>query len=259
MKNSVSQRLYLHVSVLTFLLLILTFLQGCDSLSGSQSDEGTDLNPQTLLQSNPNPEKQRLEITLNPASQLPPILVADTTFVLELYSDKTNDSSNYVLNTPRRIELEYGIIRRLLKRYGIDIQILNSNSITRNDMHNHVNLTRLLKRYGITPQVLSAHGDQLSDSLLAQYAITDAVLLLEDVTPEDLLSYNAFNSLLNTYQTSVEEYIRDQKETLPEVTVLGYLDNEGTELELAINIEVYDEVIVEMSDDPDIINILQLN
>jgi len=259
MKKSVSQRPYPHVSVLAFLLLILTFLQGCDSLSGSQPEEGPDLNPQTLLQSNPNPDKQRLELTLNPASQFTPILVADTTFVLELYSDKMGDSSNYVLTVPRRIELEYGVIRRLLKRYGIDIQILGSSSITRSDMQNHVNLTRLLKRYGITPQVLSTHGDQLSDTLLSQYAITEEVLLFEGVTQDDISSYNTFNSLLNEYQTSVEQYIRDQKETPPEVTVLGYLDNDGTELEIVVNTEVFDEVLIEMSDDPDIISILQSN
>ena len=259
MKNSVSQRPYLHVSVLTFLVLILTFLQGCDSLSGSHPEEGPDLNHQTPLQSNPNPDIQRLELTLNPSSQRSPILEVDTTFVLELYSDKTEDSSNYVLNVSRRIELEYGILRRLLKRYGIDIQILNSNSVTRSDMHNHVNLTRLLKRYGITPQVLGTQGDQLSDTLLAQYAITEEVLQFEGITQDDISNYNAFNSLLNIYQTSVEQYIRDQKETPSEVTVLGYLDNEGTELEITVNSEVFDEVIIEMSDDPDIISILQSN
>ena len=259
MKKSVSKRPNLHVSVLTFLVLILTFLQGCDSLSGSHPEESPDLDPQTQLQSNPNPGKQRLELTLNPTSQLNPILVADTTFVLELYSDKTDDSSNYVLTVPRRIELEYGILRRLLKRYGLDIQTLDSNSVTRNDMHNHVNLTRLLKRYGITPQVLSANGDQLSDTLLSQYAITEEVLQLEGVTQEDISSYNTFNSLLNVHQTSVEQYIMDQKETPPEVTVLGYLDSAGTELEIVVNTEVYDEVLIEMSDDPDIISILQSN
>ena len=246
MKKHVSRTPALHFSVVVLLLMILTFLQGCNAIVEPSQD------PQ--IQSNPNPNENH---EFYPNVSLRNSSLPDSSISTLLLEFSPNAVENPHLT--QRIEREYGVLRRLLKRYGIDIQILNTNNVSSEELNEHARMTRLLKRYGITPQVLSNNNDQLTNTLLSEFAITNTVLASENITNEDIDRFNSFNALLQEHQTSVVDFVRDQQATIPEVDALTYTQSEPQELEVSLKNSILDDVLQEMSNDPDILRIRELN
>ena len=209
------------------------------------------------LNTNQNPDLHSHALLQTLASEDAVFLSDSTSLLLQLSPDADQNRNHRSIT--RRIEREYGIQRRLLKRYGMDIQVLEETGIGSQDLENHATISRLLKRYGLSPQVITEHGDQLTDSLLAVHSISRELLQTQGVSSESIDQFNVFNSTLNRHGTSVEQFLRDQKSSPPEVNVVGYSNRKTNQIRVSLELNILGEVVGEMIHDPGITDIYRTN
>ena len=156
------------------------------------------------------------------------------------------DLTNRILN-------EYGITRRVLNKYGITKRVLDQYGITRRVLNKYGITKRVLDKYGITPRVLSRYGDQLTDELLAEFGITDQVLANEGLTREDLTDFDTLSALVNTYNTSVEQFVSDLDSHLPDVRLKVHLDGTSLGMSISVNQDIINDFLEEVDTDSDIL------
>lgn len=152
-----------------------------------------------------------------------------------------------------RILNEYGITRRVLNQYGITKRVLDQYGITRRVLNQYGITKRVLSKYGITPRVLSRYGDQVTEDALAEFGITDQMLANEGLTHDDLGDFNTLSELVNTYNTSVEQFISDLDSHLPDVRLKVHLNGSSLGMSVSVNEDVIHNFLEEVETDNDIL------
>ena len=156
------------------------------------------------------------------------------------------DLTNRILN-------EYGITRRVLNKYGITKRVLDQYGITRRVLNQYGITKRVLDKYGITPRVLSRYGDQLTDALLAEFGITDQVLAAEGLTRQDLTDFDTLSELVNTYDTSVEQFIADLDSHQPDVRLKVHIDGANLGMSVSVTQAILNDFLEEVETDNDVL------
>lgn len=152
-----------------------------------------------------------------------------------------------------RILQEYGITRRVLEKYGITKRVLNEYGVTRRLLNQYDVTRRILGRYGITPRVLSQYNGIVSDALLDQHQVSDAVLAAEGLTQAEIDDFNYMSSLLAENNLTIEEFVSELESALQTIRIKVYIEDAHLGVTIAIG-EVYsDTFLEEIVDDPDIL------
>ena len=250
-----------NILLVGLLLCCFTLLQACDGLNDVNSLESADVNTREAVPADGTITKLRHGAQLNNAARIKTGLAGKGTFA---FTDLILAFNPYEADgiTPRlinkfdltnRILNEYGITRRVLNQYGITKRVLDQYGITRRVLNQYGITKRVLDKYGITPRVLSRYGDQLTDALLAEFGITDQVLAAEGLTRDDLTDFDTLSELVNTYNTSIEQFIADLDSHQPDVRLKVHIDGATLGMSISVTQAILNDFLEEVETDNDIL------
>jgi len=247
--------------LLGLLLCCFTLLQACDGLNDVNSLESAEVNTREVVPADGTITKLRHGAQLNNAARTKTGIAGKgtTTFTDLVVAFNTYEADGI---TPRlinkfdltnRILNEYGITRRVLNQYGITKRVLDKYGITRRVLNQYGVVKRILDKYGLTPRILARYGDQLTDALLAEFGITDEVLAAEGLTRQDLADFDTLSELVNTYNTSVEQFIADLDAHQPDVRLKVHIDGANLGMSISVTQAILNDFLEEVENDDDIL------
>lgn len=105
----------------------------------------------------------------------------------------------------RRVLEEYGITRRVLDAYGITRRVLEEYGVSRRVLDSYFLTLEILEPHGITRRVLDDYGNEVSDSLLADFGLTFGQLAAEGLTVTVLDEYGVSRRVLDDYTVADED------------------------------------------------------
>lgn len=155
--------------------------------------------------------------------------------------------------TTNRILEEYGITRRVLEKYGITHRILNEYAITRRILNQYGVTRRVLEKYGITPRLLSQFNDQATPELLADYDVSDDVLLSEGLTQAEIDDFNRLSALLTDFNITIEEFVEGLESAVQEIRVKISIDGANLGISIELASAMLEAFLEEIGDDEDIL------
>ena len=245
--------------LVAFLLLAVTVLQGCDGLNNVDTEDvalDTRENTETASTNKLRHAEQLSKATRTRPGEGGKTTTTTTDLVVAFNTYEADGITPRLINKfelTKRILNEYGITRRVLNQYGITKRILEQYGITRRVLNQYGITKRVLDKYGLTPRVLNQYNDQLTDALLAELGITDQVLASEGLTRDDIADFNALSELVNSYDTSVEQFLSDLDNHEPDVRLKVYIDGKNLGVSVSIADAVLNAFLDEIESDADIL------
>ena len=251
----------MNTLLIAVLITGLAILQGCDSLTDVDPGDQHSQSDREVAGSATSSSKLRHAAQLSNATrtkvgQAGKLDLITTDLFLAFNTYEADGITPRLINKfdlTNRILNEYGITRRVLNQYGITHRVLNQYGITRRVLNQYGITKRVLDKYGITPRILRNYGDQLTDALLAEYGITDATLANEGLTRDDLTDFNTLSALINTYDTSVEQFLSDLDTHQPDVSLKVYIDGSNLGMSISVTEAVVNDFLEEIETDNDIL------
>ena len=263
MKLFTPQLSRIHSLLVITLITGLAILQGCESLTEVEQGDHISKFDQESPSATAPTNKLRHAALLRDAKrtrtdQASKLTLTTTDLFLGFNTYEADGITPRLINKfdlTNRILNEYGITRRVLSKYGITKRVLDQYGITRRVLNQYGITRRVLGKYGITPRILRNYGDQVTDELLDEYGITDAKLASEGLTRADLNDFNTLSELVNTHNTSVEEFVSDLDSHFPDVRVKVYIDGSSLGISVSVTDAILDAFLEEVETDNDIVTV----
>lgn len=264
MKRSPLQRKWIAFTIVAFIFFSPSFLQGCsDGLLTDQEEDtlvfdARDRSAPPVSQRNDKLRfPEMLDLATRPSRFAGKTGSSESTDLFVAFNEYEADGltprmlDKYAVTS--RILQEYGITRRILDKYGVTPRILSQFGITRRILNQYDVTRRLLSQYGITPRILSQYGDLITEELLKDFQVTEAVLREAGLSEQDIADFNKLAAVLKEHQLTAEMFASLIETAISSIRLKVHIDNAHLGITIHIDAEVLDAFLEEVGDDPDIL------